>query len=210
MDGEHWTELPRENMPAALPREGAFAASNSALCMDGKDIYFGTGGPAARLFASHDFDRTWTVAETPIVSGNASSGIFSLFCDEKDDRRGRRELSGSGASLQECRGIQGWREDLGTCDATARRLSISDRKIQWRICGGWAHGCGDKCGWLALEFYRQSEFQRVRVSLSRQCGLGCRTTWNRSAVSGSDEISDLTERRLRARTVARWRGRRRK
>jgi len=81
IDGEHWTELPRERMPAALPKEGAFAASNSSLCLDGKEIYFGTGGPAARLFASHDLGRTWTVAETPIVSGNASSGIFSLFCD---------------------------------------------------------------------------------------------------------------------------------
>jgi len=83
VDGEHWTELPRENMPAALPKEGAFAASNSSLCLDGKDIYFGTGGPAARLFASHDLGRTWTVAETPIISGNASSGIFSIFCDER-------------------------------------------------------------------------------------------------------------------------------
>jgi photosystem II stability/assembly factor-like uncharacterized protein len=82
MDGEHWTESPRENMPAALPKEGAFAASNSALCLDGKGIYFGTGGPAARFFASHDLGRTWTVAETPIISGNASSGIFSIFCDE--------------------------------------------------------------------------------------------------------------------------------
>jgi photosystem II stability/assembly factor-like uncharacterized protein len=82
-DGEHWTELPRENMPAALPKEGAFAASNSSLCLEGKDIHFGTGGPAARVFTSHDFGQTWTVVETPIVSGNASSGIFSLFCDER-------------------------------------------------------------------------------------------------------------------------------
>jgi photosystem II stability/assembly factor-like uncharacterized protein len=80
-DGEHWAELPRENMPAALPKEGAFAASNSSLCLDGEDIYFGTGGPAARFFASHDFGRTWTVGVTPIMSGNASSGIFSLLCD---------------------------------------------------------------------------------------------------------------------------------
>jgi photosystem II stability/assembly factor-like uncharacterized protein len=82
-DGEQWTELPRGNMPSALPKEGAFAASNSSLCLDGKDIYFGTGGPAARVFASHDFGGTWTVTETPIVSGNASSGIFSLYCDER-------------------------------------------------------------------------------------------------------------------------------
>jgi photosystem II stability/assembly factor-like uncharacterized protein len=82
-EGEHWIELGRENMPAALPKEGAFAASNSSLCMEGDEVRFGTGGPAARVFASHDFGKTWTVAETPIVSGNASSGIFSLFCDER-------------------------------------------------------------------------------------------------------------------------------
>lgn len=82
-DGEHWVELARENMPAALPKEGAFAASNSSLCLDGKNIRFGTGGPAARVFRSPDFGRTWTVTATPIVSGNASSGIFSLYCDER-------------------------------------------------------------------------------------------------------------------------------
>jgi photosystem II stability/assembly factor-like uncharacterized protein len=82
-DSEHWMELPRENMPAALPKEGAFAASNSSLCLEDADIHFGTGGPAARVFASHDFGKTWTVGEAPIISGNASSGIFSLFCDER-------------------------------------------------------------------------------------------------------------------------------
>lgn len=82
-DGEQWVEMAREKMPAALPKEGAFAASNSSLCLNGEEIHFGTGGPAARVFASHDFGKTWTVVETPIVSGNASSGIFSLFCDER-------------------------------------------------------------------------------------------------------------------------------
>lgn len=82
-DGDHWMELPRENMPAALPKEGAFAASNSSLCLEDADIHFGTGGPAARVFASHDFGKRWTVGEAPIISGNASSGIFSLFCDER-------------------------------------------------------------------------------------------------------------------------------
>jgi len=78
-DGEHWTQLPGEHMPNALPQEGAFAASNSALYLDRKEIYFGTGGPSARLFSSHDFGQTWAVVETPILSGNSSSGIFSLY-----------------------------------------------------------------------------------------------------------------------------------
>jgi photosystem II stability/assembly factor-like uncharacterized protein len=79
-DGEHWNELPRDAMPAALTNEGAFAASGTSLAVRGKEIYFATGGPAARVFHSPDLGRTWTVAETPIVSGNASSGIFSIVC----------------------------------------------------------------------------------------------------------------------------------
>jgi photosystem II stability/assembly factor-like uncharacterized protein len=82
-DGEHWKELPREQMPAPLPREGVFAASNSSLTLcgeEGEELFFGTGGPAARVFHSRDRGKTWTVVETPIASGNASSGIFSLRC----------------------------------------------------------------------------------------------------------------------------------
>jgi photosystem II stability/assembly factor-like uncharacterized protein len=77
-DGEHWKELPRGTMPAALPEEGSFAASGSCLVVRGNNIYFGTGGPAARVFHSPDLGRAWAVTETPVASGNASSGIFSL------------------------------------------------------------------------------------------------------------------------------------
>jgi hypothetical protein len=65
-------------MPAALASEGAFAASNTCLALSGADIFFGTGGPAARVFHSSDSGRTWSVAETPIAHSNASSGIFSI------------------------------------------------------------------------------------------------------------------------------------
>ena len=77
-DGEHWKELPRDGMPAALPNEGAFAASGTSLLLRGADIFFATGGPAARVFHSPDFGKTWTAVETPIAHGNASSGIFSI------------------------------------------------------------------------------------------------------------------------------------
>jgi len=81
-DGEHWSSLPTENMPPALPGEGAFAASNSCIALSGKrEIFFGTGGPAARIFRSRDGGLTWTVARTPIVQGNPSSGIFSVRLD---------------------------------------------------------------------------------------------------------------------------------
>lgn len=86
-DGRHWKELPRDKMPAALPTEGAFAASGTSIALCNNEIYFGTGGPAARVFHSADRGRSWIAVETPMASGNVSSGIFSLAC------RGRHVLA---------------------------------------------------------------------------------------------------------------------
>lgn len=82
-DGEHWKELPRDRMPAALPKEGAFAASGTAIALcDQGNIYFGTGGVGgARVFHSRDGGRSWAAVVTPIASGSASSGIFSIACN---------------------------------------------------------------------------------------------------------------------------------
>jgi photosystem II stability/assembly factor-like uncharacterized protein len=79
-DGQYWKELPRDKMPAALPAESAFAASGTSISLCGTSIYFGTGGPVARVFRSADRGRSWTAAQTPMASGNASSGIFSISC----------------------------------------------------------------------------------------------------------------------------------
>jgi photosystem II stability/assembly factor-like uncharacterized protein len=79
-DGKSWKELARDNMPAIIPGEGAFAASGTSLAIYGEsDIYFGSGGGArARVFHSADLGRTWTVSDTPLAAGNASSGVFSV------------------------------------------------------------------------------------------------------------------------------------
>ncbi len=83
-DGENWKQLPTDQMPAALPDEGAFAASGTCLAVvDDRNIYFITGGPAARVFHSSDAGDSWTVNSTPIVSGNASSGNFSIAAHDK-------------------------------------------------------------------------------------------------------------------------------
>ncbi len=79
-DGVHWKELPRDHMPAALAGEGAFAASGTTLAIyGGNELYIATGGPVARVFHSLDVGMTWTVAETPILSGDAPQGIFSII-----------------------------------------------------------------------------------------------------------------------------------
>lgn len=79
-DGRAWREMPRDNMPPIITGEGAFAASGTSLAIYGNsDIYFGTGGGAtARVFHSADFGHTWTVSDTPLAAGNASSGVFSV------------------------------------------------------------------------------------------------------------------------------------
>lgn len=85
--GVTWKQLPPASVPAALPNEGAFAASNSCLVVQGtSNVWFATGGASvARVFRSNDRGKTWAVAETPMHPANASSGIFSLvFKDEKN------------------------------------------------------------------------------------------------------------------------------
>jgi photosystem II stability/assembly factor-like uncharacterized protein/outer membrane lipoprotein-sorting protein len=84
-DGAQWTALAPHEIPAALPKEGAFAASGTCIATQGKeDVWFATGGPVARVFHSQDQGRNWTVANTPIQSGAPSQGIFSLaFWDRK-------------------------------------------------------------------------------------------------------------------------------
>jgi photosystem II stability/assembly factor-like uncharacterized protein len=82
--GASWRQT---GTPSSLPDEGAFAASNSCLAVQGSNnLWFGTGGAkVARVFRSADRGATWSVAETPMHPQNASSGIFSLaFRDQND------------------------------------------------------------------------------------------------------------------------------
>jgi len=85
-DGMTWNPVVTKKMPVALPSEGAFAASGTCIATFGQnDVWFGTGGPAARVFHSADRGKNWTVTETPIIHGAASQGIFSLaFWTAKD------------------------------------------------------------------------------------------------------------------------------
>src|SRR5215472_1861897 len=85
--GTTWKQIPTAALPPSLPNEGAFAASNSCLTVQGeRNVWFATGGAkVARVFRSSNRGKTWSVAETPMHPVNASSGIFSLaFWDKKE------------------------------------------------------------------------------------------------------------------------------
>jgi photosystem II stability/assembly factor-like uncharacterized protein len=84
--GRTWNRVAADSAPAVLPGEASFAASGTCLAVQGAaNVWIGTGGGArARVFRSTDRGRTWTVADTPIHAGDASSGIFSVaFSDAR-------------------------------------------------------------------------------------------------------------------------------
>jgi len=84
-DGETWHPIPPSQLPEVQAGEGAFAASNSCLAILHSqtssldpNIWFATGGKAARVFHSSDRGQTWQVFDTPILHGPDSAGIFSI------------------------------------------------------------------------------------------------------------------------------------
>ncbi|MEU4606523.1 oxidoreductase [Kribbella sp. NPDC023972] len=77
--GKSWQVQPTAGMPAALPGEFAFAASGTCLVAGpGRTAWFATGGgERPRVFRTVDGGKQWTVADSPMASGEAA-GIFSL------------------------------------------------------------------------------------------------------------------------------------
>jgi photosystem II stability/assembly factor-like uncharacterized protein len=93
-DGESWHAIPPSQLPEALEGEGAFAASNSCIALveerrssaasasegaaSDPNIWFATGGKAARVFHSRDHGKSWEAFNTPILHGLESAGVFSI------------------------------------------------------------------------------------------------------------------------------------
>src|SRR6266404_499491 len=79
IDGQNWKSLPQQNLPPALAKEGAFAASNSNLLVVSQDeLFLITGGFNARVLHTLDAGKSWTTSVVPIAADNASSGIFAI------------------------------------------------------------------------------------------------------------------------------------
>lgn len=84
--GRTWSRVATEALPAALPNEGAFAASGTNVAVVGRQhVWIGTGAASrSRVLRSDDGGRTWAIADTPLASG-PSAGIFSIaFADARN------------------------------------------------------------------------------------------------------------------------------
>ena len=79
-DGETWSPIASNQLPAAKDGEAAFAASGTCLYINPRSghVFLVSGGTDARVFKSSDRGKTWTSVQSPIVKGTAGSGIFSI------------------------------------------------------------------------------------------------------------------------------------
>ena len=82
--GMTWRPISCGKLPRTISGEGGFAASNTNIVTKLDQTWIVTGGTTSRVFYSPDRGRTWNVTETPIISGEASTGIYSAdFYDNK-------------------------------------------------------------------------------------------------------------------------------
>lgn len=83
--GTTWTKIDCENLPKVAEGEGAFAASNTNLVIKGSETWMVSGGTKSRVFYSADKGKSWKVFDTPIIQGQAMTGIFTAdFYDSKN------------------------------------------------------------------------------------------------------------------------------
>lgn len=83
--GETWTKVSCDKLPKIKKGEAAFAASNTNIAVVGDNTWIATGGQTSRILFSADKGKTWKVFKTPMIGGEATTGIYSIdFYDEKN------------------------------------------------------------------------------------------------------------------------------
>lgn len=82
--GDSWQKMTCDKLPKLAEGEAFFAASNSNIVIKGLKTFIVSGGKKSRLYTSDDQGVAWEVSDTPIVQGEAMTGIFSAdFYDKK-------------------------------------------------------------------------------------------------------------------------------
>lgn len=78
--GNSWSKLACSELPAALPSEGAFAASNTNIAIIDNKCWIATS--KSRIYFSEDKGQSWEVVPTPMLQNTTTQGIYSLaFAD---------------------------------------------------------------------------------------------------------------------------------
>ena len=109
--GVTWKRMAEDSAPKMDEGENSFAASGTHLTVDGDGrIWVTSGGKVARVFHSPDWGGTWETIETPMISGEPSTGIFSITFSAE----GRNGIAVGGDYKKESEGKDnGMRSDDG-------------------------------------------------------------------------------------------------
>lgn len=82
--GETWIKETCDKLPPVAEGEAAFAASNTNIVIFGDATWVVSGGKKSRVFFSSDKGKSWSVYSTPIIQGEAMTGIFTAdFYNDK-------------------------------------------------------------------------------------------------------------------------------
>jgi photosystem II stability/assembly factor-like uncharacterized protein len=149
--GSTWTPL--KNLPP-LPGESLFAASNTAMATNAGWIWLGTS--KARVLRSNQGDD-WQSAQTPLASGNDSSGVFSLAF--RDQKHGiavggdyRKPDDGNGTAAYTSDGGEHWSTALKPPHGYRSAVAWDERNQAWITVGSngsdISYDDGDTWQWL--------------------------------------------------------------
>jgi len=80
--GNNWSKIPCSELPEGMEGEGAFAASDSNIAVQGDQVWIGT--THGRVYHSADRGRSWDLQTTPMVNLASTQGIYSMdFYDQQ-------------------------------------------------------------------------------------------------------------------------------
>jgi photosystem II stability/assembly factor-like uncharacterized protein len=79
--GHHWSKIACNELPEGIEGEGAFAASNSNIAVNGDMAWIAT---TKRLLITDDKGKTWNSIKSPLLSEEPTQGIYSIdFYNDK-------------------------------------------------------------------------------------------------------------------------------
>ncbi|MFT4753763.1 MAG: hypothetical protein ACI9GM_000038 [Salibacteraceae bacterium] len=77
-NGETWSRISCDAIPAPALNENPFAASNTNIALGSTSVWIPMGGKSpSRVYYSHNLGLNWSTAFTPIIAGETMTGIFS-------------------------------------------------------------------------------------------------------------------------------------
>jgi photosystem II stability/assembly factor-like uncharacterized protein len=148
--GKHWEAIDPQAIPNALTIEAGFAASGTSLVSIGNESWIGLGGEQSRIFYSNDKGDHWTASASPMLSGTAMQGIYSMsFKNNKEGiavggewnaepKISHMYTSDGGKNWHIAQGVQAYRS--GSCyikDNIYLATGISGTDISWDGGQNW-------------------------------------------------------------------------